>query len=180
MNAGCFGSEAWDIVEGVLCLRRDGELVRYTPDQFEIGYRHVAPRSGAGTDQELRITRDREYWFAAAWFKLAAGDPEQSRRVIKELLERRIATQPLDQPNAGSVFRNPPGDYAARLIESCGLKGFAIGGAMVSTKHANFIVNTGAASAADIEALIETVQTMVAERCGVGLEREVLIVGERA
>ncbi len=104
----------------------------------------------------------------------------QSRRVIKELLERRIATQPLDQPNAGSVFRNPPGDYAARLIESCGLKGFAIGGAMVSPKHANFIVNTGAATAADIESLIEKVQTTVRERCGIGLEREIRIIGERA
>ncbi|HTS53328.1 MAG TPA: UDP-N-acetylmuramate dehydrogenase [Burkholderiales bacterium] len=180
MNAGCFGSETWDIVEAVLCLRRDGELVRCAPNQFEIGYRHVAPRPGAETHQELRMTRDVQYWFAAAWFKLVAGDREQSRREIKELLERRIATQPLEQPNAGSVFRNPPGDYAARLIESCGLKGFAIGGAMVSTKHANFIVNTGAASATDIEALIEHVQTLVTERCGVELEREVLIVGERA
>jgi UDP-N-acetylmuramate dehydrogenase len=180
MNAGCYGSEAWDIVDSVLCLRHDGELVRCTPDQFEIGYRHVTPRPGAGTYQESRITSQVQYWFAAAWFKLVPGEVEQSRRVIKELLERRIATQPLDQPNAGSVFRNPPGDYAARLIESCGLKGFAIGGAMVSTKHANFIVNTGAASAADIEALIEKVQTTVWERCGVGLEREVRIVGERS
>jgi UDP-N-acetylmuramate dehydrogenase len=99
--------------------------------------------------------------------------------VIRDLLQRRIATQPLDRPNAGSVFRNPPGDYAARLIESCGLKGFAVGGAMVSPKHANFIVNTGGAKAADIEALIERVQQTVWEHRQVRFEREVRILGER-
>lgn len=180
MNAGCYGSETWEIVHSVLCLRQDGELVRRVPGEFEVNYRYVMPRSRAATDPEEKIpSRDRE-WFAAAWFRLSPGDSKRSRRTIKELLERRIATQPLDQPNAGSVFRNPPGDYAARLIESCGLKGFAIGGAMVSPKHANFIINTGTATATDIESLIDKVQTMVWERCGVGLEREVRIIGERA
>jgi UDP-N-acetylmuramate dehydrogenase len=178
MNAGCYGSETWEIVHSVLCLRQDGEFVRRAPEEFEIDYRHVAPRSGAATELEIPC-RLRE-WFAAAWFRLSSGNSEQSRQIIKELLERRIASQPLDQPNAGSVFRNPPGDYAARLIESCGLKGFAVGGAMVSPKHANFIVNSGAATAADIEFLIEKVQTAVRERCGIGLEREVRIIGERA
>ena len=103
-----------------------------------------------------------------------------ARSTITELLQRRIATQPLQQPNAGSVFRNPPDDFAARLIESCGLKGFAIGGAMISSKHANFIVNTGTATAADIEALIEHIQQTVLSRCGVALEREVRIIGEKA
>ena len=177
MNAGCYGSETWEIVHSVLCLRRDGELVRRGPEEFEIDYRYVAPRSPAST--EVEIPSRLGEWFAAAWFRLSSGDSEQSRGMIKELLERRITTQPLDQPNAGSVFRNPRGDYAARLIESCGLKGFAIGGAMVSPKHANFIVNTGAATAADIESLIEKVQTTVRERCGIGLEREVRIIGER-
>lgn len=177
MNAGCYGSETWDIVHSVLCLRLDGELIRCSPDQFEVGYRHVAQRRGA---QDSRASAAPPSWFAAAWFKLQRGDPDGSRRAIRELLERRIATQPLDQPNAGSVFRNPPGDYAARLIELCGLKGFAIGGASVSTKHANFIVNTSTASAADIEALIDEVQLTVWERCGVRLEREVRIVGEKA
>ena len=177
MNAGCYGSETWDIVQSVLCLGLDGELVRCSPDQFEVGYRHVALRPGA---RELSASAARDCWFAAAWFKLQPGGSDDSRRAIRDLLERRIATQPLDQPNAGSVFRNPPGDYAARLIESCGLKGFAIGGAAVSTKHANFIVNTGAASAADIEALIDKVQLTVSERCGVRLEREIRIIGERA
>jgi UDP-N-acetylmuramate dehydrogenase len=178
MNAGCYGSETWDIVDSVLCLRSDGELVRCTPDEFEIGYRHVAPRPHAAINSP--IARHIQHWYAAAWFRLPPGDGGHSRRLITELLERRIATQPLDQPNAGSVFRNPPADYAARLVESCGLKGFTIGGAMVSPKHANFIVNTGDATAADIEALIEQVQTRVQQRCGVRLEREVRIIGERA
>ena len=134
--------------------------------------------AGALTPHASLLTPSVEF-FAAAWFHLAPGDGEESRRVIKDLLQRRIASQPLGEPNAGSVFRNPPGDYAARLIESCGLKGFAIGGAMVSRKHSNFIVNTGTATAADIEALIEHVQATVKARCGVLLEREVRIIGER-
>jgi len=100
---------------------------------------------------------------------------------IAELLRRRIAAQPLNLPNAGSVFRNPPGDHAARLIESCGLKGFAVGGASVSEKHANFIVNpNGIAGAADIEAIIEHVRAVVRERTGVDLEPEVQVIGARA
>jgi UDP-N-acetylmuramate dehydrogenase len=176
MNAGCYGSETWEIVHAVLCLRADGELVCHAPNEFEIEYRHVAPRAATNRSTATPV----QGWFAAAWFKLTPGNGEQSRRVIKELLERRIATQPLDQPNAGSVFRNPPGDYAARLIESCGLKGFAIGGAMVSPKHANFIVSSQTATAADIEALIDKVQAKVWQRCGIQLEREVRIIGERA
>jgi len=100
---------------------------------------------------------------------------------MKELLARRIATQPLSLPNAGSVFRNPPRDHAARLIESCGLKGFARGAARVSEKHANFIVNPqGEARAADIEWLIEHIQRMVYQMKGVVLQTEVRIVGEPA
>ena len=193
MNAGCYGSETWEVVERVLTIGRDGRLRRRDAQEFEVGYRHVALRAGEKpqTRGEESIRPEGaaaspsssplpvEEFFAAAWFRFAAGDAESARRVIKELLQRRIASQPLDQPNAGSVFRNPPGDYAARLIESCGLKGFAIGGALVSPKHANFIVNTGSATAADIEALIEHVQQTVLERCGVALQREVRIIGER-
>jgi UDP-N-acetylmuramate dehydrogenase len=119
-------------------------------------------------------------FFLAAWLRFTPGDGEEARRLIKQFLQKRIASQPLEQPNAGSVFRNPANDYAARLIEACGLKGFAIGGAMVSPKHANFIVNTGSACAADIEALIEHVQRSVRERTGIALEREVRIIGERS
>jgi UDP-N-acetylmuramate dehydrogenase len=192
MNAGCYGSETWDIVEAVLCLRRDGTFVRRTRSGYDIAYRHVELRKGengggvradgAGkgveTFQTPRRSPELEDVFVAAWFKLEAGDADASRRVIKELLQRRIATQPLDQPNAGSVFRNPPGEYAARLIEACGLKGFSIGGAQVSIKHANFIINTGEARAADIETLLETVQQAVWDKHAVMLEREVRIIGE--
>jgi UDP-N-acetylmuramate dehydrogenase len=119
-----------------------------------------------------------EEFFAACWFRFVPGDGARARELITQFLRKRIATQPLEQPNAGSVFRNPPNEYAARLIESCGLKGFAIGGAMVSPKHANFIVNTGNATAADIERLIEHVQRTVLAKTGVALEREVRIIGE--
>ena len=176
MNAGCYGSETWEIVDSVLVVTRAGELKRRTPAEYEIGYRHVRLRPDAFRSPSNE--QDSREFFAAAWFRLAPGDGEESRRVIRELLQRRIASQPLEQPNAGSVFRNPPGDYAARLIESCGLKGRRIGGAMVSPKHANFIVNDGTASAADIEALIELVHRTVQARCGVLLEREVRIIGE--
>jgi len=165
MNAGCYGGETWDIVEKVVVVSRDGRLSEKRKSDYEIAYRHVASA--------------REEWFVAAQFTLAKGDGEASRARIKEFLTKRIATQPLQLPNAGSVFRNPPGDHAARLIESCGLKGLARGGARVSEKHANFIVNPeGAASAADIEGLILEVQQKVFESKGVKLIPEVRIVGE--
>jgi len=190
MNAGCFGSETWTIVDSVLCLQRSGELIRRLPAHFDVAYRHVELREAHGAQARSRaadasnipstlLTPHAEEWFACATFRLTAGDGGESRRVIRDLLQRRIDTQPLNQPNAGSVFRNPPGAYAARLIESCGMKGLAIGGAMVSPKHANFIVNTGDATAADIERLIERIRHTVWDRCGVQLETEVRIVGER-
>jgi UDP-N-acetylmuramate dehydrogenase len=121
----------------------------------------------------------KEEWFVGAFFKLPKGDGDASRERIKEFLAKRIATQPLSLPNAGSVFRNPPGDHAARLIESCGLKGLERGGARVSEKHANFIVNPkGAAKAADIEWLILEVRRRVLQEKGVDLIPEVRIVGE--
>ena len=119
--------------------------------------------------------------FTGAWFRFPGGDSAMARSQIKTLLARRIATQPLAFPNAGSVFRNPPADYAARLIESCGLKGHAIGGACVSKRHANFIVNAERrARASDIEALVAHVQTTVEAQTGVVLEIEVRILGESA
>jgi UDP-N-acetylmuramate dehydrogenase len=120
-------------------------------------------------------------WFAGAWFSLPRGDGAASRARTTEFLRKRIDTQPLSLPNAGSVFRNPPGDHAARLIEACGLKGLARGGARVSEKHANFIVNPkGVARAADIEWLIGEVRRRVAGDTGVDLVPEVRIVGEAA
>lgn len=173
MNAGCYGGETWEIVGRAVTIDRQGRLRTRAREEFDVGYRHCALRAGG------RIGEDE--WFAGAWFDLAPGDGAASRARIREFLERRIATQPLSWPNAGSVFRNPPGDHAARLIEACGLKGLAHGGAQVSDKHANFIVNPGRrASAADIEGLIQDVRQRVAERTGVDLVPEVRIVGEPA
>lgn len=167
MNAGCYGGETWNIVERVQMLDRSGTLRERCVADFEIGYRHV--RSLVASDE----------FFVAAWFRLPRGDGQASRTRIKELLEKRIAAQPLQLPNAGSVFRNPPGDHAARLIESAGLKGRAIGGARISERHANFIVNpAGAGSAADIEALIDLAQRTVRDKFSVELVREVRIVGD--
>ncbi|MBK7490653.1 MAG: UDP-N-acetylmuramate dehydrogenase [Nitrosomonas sp.] len=171
MNAGCYGSETWEIVAQVQIITRNGEIVMRQPGEYAIAYRSVKRQSEpAGT-----IGAE---WFTGAYFRLAQGDQTQSRRRIKELLAQRVASQPLNMPNAGSVFRNPPGDYAARLIEACGLKGCHIGGAMVSPKHANFIVNTGNASAADIEALIMMVQSRVKKATGIALIQEVRIIGD--
>ncbi|GIK24946.1 MAG: UDP-N-acetylenolpyruvoylglucosamine reductase [Betaproteobacteria bacterium] len=168
MNAGCYGGETWGIVERVLMLDRHGGLRERRAEDFEIGYRHVGLR--AASDEV----------FAAAWFRLPAGEGAVSRARIRALLEKRIASQPLQLPNAGSVFRNPPDDHAARLIEAAGLKGLQVGGARVSEKHANFIVNPDRrATAGDIEALIGKVQAGVHERFGVELVREVRIVGEK-
>ena len=133
---------------------------------------------GEGANVGLRPSTPIHEWFIGAWFRLPQGDGVASRATIKSLLQQRIDSQPLQQPNAGSVFRNPPGDFAARLIESCGLKGYRIGGAQVSPKHANFIVNIDQASAADIERLIEHVETTVEARTHVRLQREVRIMGE--
>jgi len=167
MNAGCYGAETWQYVTAALTIDCFGELRRRTPRDFDIGYRHATLKAGISGE-----------WFVAAWFAFNRGDGAASRKKIKGMLEKRVASQPIGTPNAGSVFRNPPGDHAARLIEACGLKGATIGGAMVSPRHANFIVNTGTATAADIEALIDKVRQTVKERHGVELVTEVRVIGE--
>ena len=169
MNAGCYGGETWRYVVRVEVLRRDGTFEIRTPADYVIGYRSVRRANGQVPDEI----------FTAGWFRFPEGDADAARDRIRELLARRILAQPLDLPNAGSVFRNPPNDHAARLIESCGLKGHAVGGTRVSEKHANFIVNPhGFAKAADIEALITLVRDTVRAKTGVELEQEVRIVGE--
>jgi UDP-N-acetylmuramate dehydrogenase len=168
MNAGCHGGETWNHVVSVRTVDRRGTLRIRTSADYEIGYRHVAARGGA------------EEWFVGATFAFDRGEEAAAMARMKALLVRRVATQPLNQPNAGSVFRNPEGDHAARLIEACGLKGFTVGGAQVSPRHANFIVNLGGASAADIEAVIAHVQATVRRMTGVDLVREVRIVGSPA
>lgn len=164
MNAGCHGGETWDVVHHALTIDRHGEVHARTQVDLEIGYRHVGLPG--------------EEWFVAGWFELPPGDANEAEQNIKNLLAKRLDSQPLNMPNAGSVFRNPGGDYAARLIQSCGLKGFAIGGAQVSEKHANFIVNMGNATAANIEQLISHVHATVLRETGVELQREVRIIGE--
>lgn len=166
MNAGCYGGETWNHILRCQTIDRDGTVRIRTPQDFRVGYRHVAPARARALE-----------WFTAAEFRFGKGNKEASRERIKELLAQRVASQPLSQPNAGSVFRNPPGDYAARLIEMCGLKGYQIGGAEVSRKHANFIVNTGGASAKDIESIIDHIEATVLAQTGIALHREVRIIG---
>jgi UDP-N-acetylmuramate dehydrogenase len=165
MNAGCYGSETWNVVKRVTTINRLGELNTRDASEFIPSYRHV--------DKPVA-----DEWFVAAWLGLADGDAHESARKIKELLAKRLASQPLNLPSAGSTFRNPPGDFAARLIEASGLKGYIIGGAQVSEKHANFIVNIGGASALDVELLIKHMRDTVLEKHGVALQQEVKVLGE--
>jgi len=169
MNAGAFGGETWDRVESVETIDRRGVRRVRTADDYEIGYRHVALKN--------RADGDLPEFFLSGTFRFE-HDESASMTSIREMLDRRAATQPLGVPSCGSVFRNPEGTHAGALIERAGLKGFSIGGAKVSEKHANFIVNTGGATAEDIERLIETVRRRVAERFGVELELEARIIGE--
>jgi len=166
MNAGAFGGETWQCVEAVETVTRSGRVQTRLPSDYRIGYRSVQ-----GPLDE---------WFVTACLRLEHGDAQTAQARIRALLLRRSETQPTREPSCGSTFRNPPGDYAARLIEAAGLKGALIGGARVSEKHANFIINTGTATAADIEALIMRIQERVEQDSGVRLETEVRIVGEEA
>lgn len=164
MNAGAFGGETWRHVLEVETIDRFGREHRREASEYQVSYRHVkAPVA--------------EEWFLAARLHFEKRPPDNDGEV-RELLERRRAAQPIGAWSCGSVFVNPPGDHAARLIEASGLKGFAVGGASVSTKHANFIINDGNATASDIESLIYKVRETVAREHGVTLDTEVRIVGE--
>lgn len=167
MNAGCYGSETWNIVHQALTIDRQGATHVRNESEFIPSYRHV----------EMPIPDE---WFLGAWFKLEQGDAEESHQKIKNLLATRLASQPLNLPSAGSTFRNPHGDFAARLIEASGLKGYQIGGAQISPKHANFIVNVGDCTALDIELLIRHMKDTVLEKQGVVLQQEVRVIGEYA
>jgi UDP-N-acetylmuramate dehydrogenase len=165
MNAGAHGGETWERVRSVTTIDRRGDMHQRSPGDFEVGYRSVT-----GVQDE---------WFVEALLGFDVG-VAASKDTLQQMLARRRDTQPLGLPSCGSVFRNPQGDHAARLIETAGLKGHRIGGAEVSEKHANFIINQNDASAADIEALISHVQRTVAEFHGIDLVHEVRIVGEVA
>lgn len=164
MNAGAHGIETWDSVVEVTTIDKQGELHLYNAEQFDVSYRHV--------------NLPENQWFVAAKMRFEQGDKETELELIRDLLKKRNISQPTNQPCAGSVFRNPPGDFSGRLIEVSGLKGLTVGGASVSDKHANFIVNNGDATAKDIETLIFEVQQRIEQEHGVKLIPEVHIIGE--
>jgi len=165
MNAGAFGGETWEIVTTVETIDRHGQIRTRGPADYEIAYRSIR-----GPVDE---------WFIAGHFELRPGVAVEGKSLIRSLLAKRGATQPTQLPNAGSVFRNPPGDHAARLIEASGLKGLCEGNACVSELHANFIINRGNATAAEIERLIGIVQARVLAAQNVKLEPEVRVIGEQ-
>ena len=164
MNAGAFGSETWDFVKSVEMMNRNGDLIQRNENYFDVTYRSVKMNEGE--------------WFSAGYFNFS-DDANANQSNIKQLLQKRNDTQPIGLPSCGSVFKNPPGDYSARLIEACDLKGHCIGGACVSEKHANFIINQNNASAADIEDLIHHVREQVLQRFNIELKTEVRIIGQR-
>ena len=163
MNAGAFGGETWDLVESVDTVDRSGRSRTRPRADFKVGYRSVEGAAGE--------------WFLGASLTLE-NDPKADMSQLGGMRAQRDSTQPLGERSCGSVFRNPPGDFAARLIEASGLKGRCVGDAVVSRKHANFIINRGAATARDVERLIGEVRDKVAADSGVVLELEVRIVGE--
>jgi UDP-N-acetylmuramate dehydrogenase len=167
MNAGAWGGETWPNVAEAEVLYRDGRSAWLQQDAFRFSYRHVEPPSSV-------------CGFLGARFRVEDDADGAHARYTKEALAKRKATQPVGKPSAGSTFRNPPNEHAARLIESCGLKGHRIGGAQVSTQHANFIITGAGAKAADVEALIRHIQQVVKARTRVELQPEVRIVGEPA
>jgi UDP-N-acetylmuramate dehydrogenase len=163
MNAGAFDGETWNLVESVTMLNRNGELIERQPTEFIVNYRHV-------------IKPVENEWFASA--KLLFHTADKNYIKIKDLLEKRKITQPIGLPSCGSVFRNPKPLFAAKLIEDAGLKGFQIGGAQISEKHSNFIINMGNATAKDVENLIAMIISTVKTKFGVELQPEVHIIGE--
>jgi UDP-N-acetylmuramate dehydrogenase len=167
MNAGAWGGETWPNVREAEIIRRDGGTEWLPVGDFVFRYRHVE-------------TPARAMGFLAARFAVNPDADGAHERYTKESLAKRKATQPVGKPSAGSTFRNPTGDHAARLIEACGLKGHRIGGAVVSTQHANFLLTEDGAKAADVEALIAHLQATVKAETGVELHPEVKVVGDAA
>ncbi|HZW82611.1 MAG TPA: UDP-N-acetylmuramate dehydrogenase [Candidatus Deferrimicrobium sp.] len=164
MNAGAHGGELGNLVQDVLACKLDGEVISISSERCNFGYRQSTFQQG-------------EYIILSANLRLQPGDKAESLVKIKDNLERRKNSQPLDFPNAGSIFRNPPGVPAGKLIEEAGAKGLQVGGALVSEKHANFIVNTGGATAADVLAVINSVQEMVWQKFNILLHPEVRKLG---
>lgn len=164
MNAGAYGGEMRDVLESAEYVDKDGAIRTLSGDALGLSYRH-----SAFSDTDKLIT--------SAVFRLTPGDGEAVRARMNELIEKRRASQPLDMPSAGSTFKRPKTGYAAALIDEAGLKGLRVGGAMVSTKHAGFVVNAGGATYSDVIELMREVRRRVYEFSGVLLEPEVKIIG---
>ena len=162
MNAGAYGGEICQICESVEVMDLDGNLSRLSNAEMAFSYRHSALENRPG----IVVSAD---------FALKKGNPEEIWAKMKDLIARRTASQPLDVPSAGSAFKRPKGGYAAALIEEAGLKGYQVGGAAISAKHAGFAVNLGGATAADVKALLSQVSEQVYQKSGIRLEPEVRI-----
>ena len=163
MNAGAYGGEMRDVLESAELALSDGTVAEVPAEELELTYRHSALE---GTDRLV----------TAATVRLTPAEPEAIRERMRELIEKRRASQPLDMPSAGSTFKRPAVGYAAALIDQSGLKGFAVGGAQVSEKHAGFVINRGGATFDDVVQLMEHIQKTVFEKSGVRLEPEVRIL----
>ena len=162
MNAGAYGGEICQVAESVEYMDFDGNIRHLTNEEMCFSYRHS-------------ILEDEGGIVISATFRLVPGDPDAIRAKMKELMGKRSASQPLDLPSAGSAFKRPVGGYAAALIDQAGLKGYQVGGAAISTKHAGFAVNLGDATAADVKNLLKNVSDLVFENSGIRLEPEVRI-----
>ena len=165
MHAGAYGGEMKQVVEQVQILMPDGTLKAFSKDEMEFGYRTSILKTNGGVA-------------ACAVFSLQKEDPAEIAAQMADFANRRRSKQPLEYPSAGSTFKRPEGYFAGKLISDAGLRGFTIGGAQVSDKHAGFVINKNGASAADVRAVIEAVQQKVMERAGVRLEREVIFLGD--
>ena len=164
MNAGAYGGELGQFLESARVMDLAGRIYTLSAAQLDLRYRHS-------------LLMEQPLTLLSARFVLPAGDPDASRERIRTLQAARRKKQPLDFPSAGSTFKRPEGGYAAALIEQCGLKGCAVGGAQVSPKHAGFVVNTGGATADDVRALIRHVQQCVEDKTGIRLESEIRFLG---
>ena len=163
MNAGAYGGEIKDCLTTVKVLDLNGEISVLPAESLELGYRSS-------------IFNQKDMFVLEASFELSRGDKNEIKRITDENMKKRAEKQPLDKPSCGSAFKRPEGHYAGALIEQCGLKGFSVGGAQVSEKHAGFIINTGDATTEDIKNLIAHVQNAVLEQTGVMLEPEIRII----
>ena len=163
MNAGAYGGEVKDVLSTVTYFTREGMVVTEEAAKLDLSYRHSIFEENGGC-------------ILSAVFRLNPGDPEAIRARMDELMQKRIDKQPLDKPSAGSTFKRPVGAFAAALIDQCGLRGYCHGGAAVSEKHCGFVVNLGGATCADVLALCDEVRTIVKEKTGFDLEKEIRVV----